>query len=681
MPRRTLKFGFRAKIYISILSIVLLTGVLIAVFVYQIVTQALSREYRNRGISLSVNLASRSEDPVLAVDFLRMKDLIQEVTNSADDVLYAFILDDDGNVLSHTFSGGFPVQLKNANVYSGNERSTVKLLKTRDYLVYDFATPVFAGKFRVGTVRLGLMQTKVSETINEVLFAIFAFLGLSVFIVDIIGMALANQVTKPVNRLKLASREILKGNLDVHAGSQLKKNCWEIKNCRNRNCPAYGDADRRCWYMIGNGTAEELPDGNGASPEKCLDCPVYQKNAGDEIQQLAESFDVMTLSLKDTISQLARSKETLERSEAKYRRIFEASMDLIFVADRNGKILDINRAGVSLLEYAATPDLVEKTGLRDLFVSPDNLDPLLQEIDEKGYVKDHECILRTRTGKLIQVLFSSTLHLDGDGAILGYEGIVKDITHRKNMELQLLQADKLASLGQLAAGVAHEINNPLGLILGYTQLLTRDEEKDSQKVEDLKTIEKHARSCKSIVQALLNFARKTGTKRTRIDINQTIRSVIRVLAHQFELDNIRIESHFGEGLPIVAGDSEKLKQVFMNLVMNAGQAISADGSITVTTRYAMDTDRVQAIVADSGPGIAEAVIGKIFDPFFTTKPTGQGTGLGLSVSYGIIQEHDGDIRVESAPGKGAAFIVELPAVCGEDPPPSIMKKSATQEGL
>ncbi len=229
------------------------------------------------------------------------------------------------------------------------------------------------------------------------------------------------------------------------------------------------------------------------------------------------------------------------------------------------------------------------------------------------------------------------------------------------MELQLLQADKLSSLGQLSAGVAHEINNPLGLILGYTQLMLREEPESSQKYEDLKTIEKHTRNCKTIVEALLNFARKTETKKILVDVNSAIAQVITVIRHQFELSGIAVHTLYDSELPQVLGDTEKLKQVVMNLVMNARQAMTTTGKITVSTRYDSKNHKVMVMVADTGSGIPPHVVTRIFDPFFTTKPTGQGTGLGLSVSYGIVKEHGGEITVYSEPDNGSQFSMILPA--------------------
>jgi PAS domain S-box-containing protein len=369
----------------------------------------------------------------------------------------------------------------------------------------------------------------------------------------------------------------------------------------------------------------------------------------------------------------------LSRSEKKYRRIFEGSMDMIFILDDQGRFVDINRAGVKALGYGHRDELTGKIALDELFATPNDCARLVKDLRSDGYVLNRQCRLHAADGSDLYILVSATVREDDRGSVVSYEGIAKDITARLHMERQLQQADKLASLGQISTGLAHEINNPLGVMLGYTQLLLRDNAPGTQIYDDLKTIEKHARNCKTVVEDLLKFARGTKTTKSSIDVNESLEEVISLLRHQFELDNIAVDTRLDRSLPRLIADGEKLKQVFMNLLMNAKQAISGEGSIEVSTCLDSSGDHVLVSISDDGCGIPASQIDKIFDPFFTTKPVGEGTGLGLSVSYGIIQDHDGRIEVDSRPGKGSTFTLVLPV--GEDVVPRSERTNGVPENI
>jgi two-component system, NtrC family, sensor kinase len=371
-------------------------------------------------------------------------------------------------------------------------------------------------------------------------------------------------------------------------------------------------------------------------------------------------IEVMRLN-RDLESLVRQRTDELSRSEQKYRRVFEGSMDMIFILDGEGRFLDVNKAAVSALGSENKEDMIGRTTLGDLFVCREELRELMDDLHSQGYVKDRECRMMSLRGEELSVLISATGRRSNRDQMVSYECIAKDITARRFMERQLQMADKLASLGQVSTGIAHEINNPLGIIMGYTQLLLRGSYQGTQIQDDLRTIEKHARSCKKIVDDLLKFARSTRTNKASVDINQCLTEVISLLLHQLELDNITLETNLHSGLPTVIGDEEKLKQVFMNLLVNAKQAISRSGNISVRCFNDIQEGAVRVLISDTGCGIAPQVIDKIFDPFFTTKPVGEGTGLGLSVSYGIIQDHNGRIEVESKTGKGTTFTIILPS--------------------
>ena len=355
-----------------------------------------------------------------------------------------------------------------------------------------------------------------------------------------------------------------------------------------------------------------------------------------------------------------RTRE-LSASERKYRRIFETSQDLITVTEADGLILDMNHAGVTMLGLSSAAVVVGKDRFKGFFLNQTDWDELVVRLMRDETVTNDEVRMQGLDGRSFTALISAKAEqLEPGQALAAIHFLAKDISKRQAMEKQLLLADKLSSIGQLAAGVAHEVNNPLGMILGYTQLLIRGEEAGTQRYDDLRTIEKHTRTCKTIVERLLNFARSTQTLREPGDIHQVIEEVIGLLKRPLELDNILLETDFDNRVPLLPLDKEKMRQVFMNLLVNARQAIGKQGKITIITRYDPEREEVMIQVMDNGSGIQPENLNRIFDPFFTTKATGEGTGLGLSVSYGIVQDHKGRILVESEPGKGSTFTLMLP---------------------
>ncbi len=248
--------------------------------------------------------------------------------------------------------------------------------------------------------------------------------------------------------------------------------------------------------------------------------------------------------------------------------------------------------------------------------------------------------------------------------VVGRLVIMDDITERIELEVQLTQADKLSSIGLLAAGVAHEVNTPLAVISSYTQMLAKQLQSDPQKAGLLDKITKQKFRASEIVNNLLNFSRITGTELTEVSLNKVIADTLALLEHQFKVARIRVQPEFNENLPLIQGNAGRLQQVFLNLFLNAKDAMAGGGVLKIET---LNGEFVSARVSDTGSGIAQEHIHRIYDPFFTTKTSpaegqNRGTGLGLSVTYGIIQEHAGNIRVESRPGEGTTFTLDFPLI-------------------
>lgn len=232
---------------------------------------------------------------------------------------------------------------------------------------------------------------------------------------------------------------------------------------------------------------------------------------------------------------------------------------------------------------------------------------------------------------------------------------------------KMTESKKLATLGQLAAGIAHEINNPLGGIVMYSHMLL-DDLKQEENLENVQKIGREADRCKKIVKGLLDFARQTKPERIESNINHVMNEVIALLEHQAIFHNIEIVKDHGTGIPLADIDVAQIQEVFMNLILNSAQAMEGRGTLTTRTRLSEDGRAIEISVSDTGPGIPPKDIDKIFEPFYTTKEVGRGTGLGLSIAYGIVERHHGSIRVESNEGTGTTFHVRLPL---PEPPPEM----------
>jgi two-component system NtrC family sensor kinase len=228
------------------------------------------------------------------------------------------------------------------------------------------------------------------------------------------------------------------------------------------------------------------------------------------------------------------------------------------------------------------------------------------------------------------------------------------------MQASLIQSEKLASLGKLSAGVAHEINNPLGGILIYSHLLLEDTPKDNPHYSNLKKIIKETSRCKDIVKGLLEFARPKDPEMSHLDINTIVEKSLYIIEGQSMFQNVIIEKHLARDLPRIVGDGAQLQQVFMNIILNAAEAMDNDGTLTLRTGLSGGGRFIDTQFSDTGHGIQEDDIKRLFEPFFTTREVGKGTGLGLAISYSIIRKHQGNIEVSSHEGEGATFTVKLP---------------------
>ncbi len=240
------------------------------------------------------------------------------------------------------------------------------------------------------------------------------------------------------------------------------------------------------------------------------------------------------------------------------------------------------------------------------------------------------------------------------------EELKRSLDTLQRTQQQLLQSEKMASVGQLAAGVAHELNNPLGGILIYTSLLLEKCEKETRQAEDLTRIVTETERCRKIVRGLLDFSRQTRIEAAIVDLNKIIASTLSLVTQQSLFHNVKVVQNLATGLPQVFVDVGQMQQVLLNIILNAVEAMSGKGELRITTTLEPDGPFIRLAIRDTGTGMSPDIVDKIFEPFFTTKPRGKGTGLGLAIAYGIVQKHKGEILVQSEVGEGSEFIIRLP---------------------
>jgi two-component system NtrC family sensor kinase len=662
------RLSFRSKIILGITAVVLTTGLFSAIFVSRMATRAMLGEIKKRGLSLGFSMAARAPNPLLALDFLRLKNMVDEVKESSDDIIYVFVQDKTGQVLSHTFKSGFPVQLKDANQVPNGASEHIQRLNTGKELVYDFAMPVTISNERLGTVRLGLSQIKAQAAVHRLLLIMFSVSAGAGLVAVVLGTLFANTVTRRLDILRKSAEEIVKGNLDLRTGPQLKHNCWDIKDCQQPQCPAYNDIRRRCWYLVGTMCPECAVGGFEQKIESCQDCRVFQEIRGDEIQSLAEAFDFMALNLHAYIEDLKEAERNVARQRQLFKTILDATPDLVSLQDENRVYRAVNPAFCQFFRMEEQ-DILGKTDAQ-----------IFPQVAERHQMEDLQ-ILNTGTPMTKELLLRQHwLHMVKipvyvEDRIAGLLWTARDISQIKKYQEKIMQTAKMEQLGKLAGGVAHEINTPLCIILGYAQMLLEDLPSGTEGHEYLTIIEKQAQICRHIVGDLLSFSRQIESNMAEMDLNQSIEEVLHLVRHTFKQNWIDIVTTFDPDLPRLTGDKEKLKQVWINLLNNAFDSIGQDGTIWVKTSLSHQGPRVLVTVADSGSGIEAEDLKRVFDPFFTTKAPGAGTGLGLSVSFGIIQDHHGTItalspappafRGEAEPGQrpwgpGSVFMVELP---------------------
>ena len=619
------RLRFRTKINLGTTMIVAFTSLLIAIFVIRMSADALIEQSRKRGEVLAGNLALRAENPLLSVDLLNLGAMVNELKKADNEIEYAFIMDDQNRVLANTFSDGFPVELKEANESSNNKISIVTVDTGKNRL-FDFAAPIFLGDKKLGMVRIGLSREGIHSVVQNLIVAIMALTGAVLLLSVLISTQFARELTLRLGLLQKHAEDIV----TTHLGPSL---------CRR----------------------EPKTTGLGSKLRRAISNPLK----GDEIQELTETFDAMGMSLACHIEDLQITEADLIRQKELLKTIINVSPDFVSLIGPQWTYLAVNKSYAEHLNK----DEEEIIGLTDEDLYPADVAAArlaeAKTIFKTGLPVNKEIRepeTETSPARWFHIIRVPVYGQNNN--IIGVLSTSRETTELKSYQAQLIQSQKMESIGKLAGGVAHEINTPLGIILGYAQLLQEDLDPDDQIAKDVAIIEKQARVCRKIVADLLGFSRQNESEKITMCFNNSILEVVQLVSHTFKLEQVQISTELDDRFPIIHGDPEKLKQVWLNLLSNALEAIGDTGTIYIATKLDTSSMTITAIFADTGHGVEPKNINAIFEPFYSTKPVGKGTGLGLSVSFGIINDHDGTIEAVSPLPGDLRRKLNLPASSG-----------------
>lgn len=392
------------------------------------------------------------------------------------------------------------------------------------------------------------------------------------------------------------------------------------------------------------------------------------------------------IGMSKDISKRQKVERSLEISETRYKDIFETSPNTIYITSFDGRLVDANPAAVSLFGCKDRDELMEHR-ITDFYENTRQRSRFQDEMRDNGFVTDYPLTLKKLDGTIMDCTLTSILRCSDDGQVIGYQGIIRDMTEENRLRSQLIQAQKMEAVATLAGGIAHNFNNILMTIQGNTSLLLMKTDPTAPAFQKLEKIEEYIRYGSDLSNQLLGFFRGGTTKKSTTNINRLLANGVKMFSRSRK--EVGIKTIFTANAWPVSVDKGQIEQVMMNLFVNARQAMPPEGGqIVVQTQNVVIRDGqtpspgipfgnyVKISVADTGTGMDKETSEKIFDPFFTTKKPGEGTGLGLSTAYGIIKNHGGHIDVYSEPGKGTIFHILLPA--SEAPPEEVKKKAAAK---
>jgi two-component system NtrC family sensor kinase len=496
-----------------------------------------------------------------------------------------------------------------------------------------------------------------SEQDLEEVFTLIAMEAAKQFPMDYAFLALRREFSKPDisvvahHSMKDTVNSYPHGNLEKGMVQQLTESQEPVLVNLNRESQY---PDEQWLFETGLRSAWLLPLGEGERIGfLCLASISNAESNTNTLNYLRKLATEITVAL-----QRFRINEELQLIESRLQRLFDSMRDGIIQTDNQGLILVHNKAAGSMLQLANS----EVAKLQDFFVEASRFSEMLELLEQQGYVSGFSARMKTRKSEAFDAELSLAFS-DGDKGDRGLEGTIRDVSTRKRLEDQLVRSERLASMGQIAASVAHEINNPLGIILGFTQDLISEKQEEDPDLEALSTIEEETRRCARIVKDLLDLARADKTELAEIDLKLLIEKSMPLFKLHFRDERVTAQLEL-EDVDKVLGDEKQIQQVLINVILNSIHALKDDGGTVTISLYDELNQQLNgrmAVVAieDTGSGINQQDLEKVFDPFFTTKRSG-GSGLGLFIVHRLIDAHGGQVSITSEPGVGTRLEIRLP---------------------
>ena len=621
--------SLRAKLLLGTFLVIVLVMAAVVVVVEHTLRVAIIDEVQRRGEALARNLAAISYSPLLLYNFTALEQNVVRAT-AEHDVVYAVVLDADGKVAAHSrypervgllLRGAVPEQAASAT-----EPLTQEMITGAGEAVYDFAVPVLVDGRKWGTARLGLSKRRMAAEIRRTRLELGALTFVTLLLGGVTAALVARHIARPVQQLAEGAAAISRGELNQR----------------------------------------------------------IEPSTTDEIGRLAAAFNHMA-------TQLLQQRTALEEAHTGLRRQFEELADLkgytdnilgsltsgIVTIDLDGRVVTLNPAAELLTGFFRG----EAAGryCTELFAHTPELSDLLTEtLASRAPIASVPLTLRRRNGSALPIEFSTAPLKGGEGKDLGVIGVFRDVTLMRQLEDDLQRSDRLAALGTLAAGLAHEIKNPLTSLLTFSRHLERKFDDPNFRERFGSVVPRELERINGIVERLLELARPARMSFTLARLPELLERAVDLYADQLDDKRIEVAREYARDVPPIQADKDALYRVFVNLVANALDAMPRGGRLTLRAGWAVSGDplpsarrrpanRVRVEVEDTGTGIEPSETDRIFNPFYTTRDSG--TGLGLALAHKIVQDHGGRISFNSAPRRGTTFTIVLPLI--PEPPATL----------